>query len=62
MSDLKDNAAVREVMQKMAKELMKPRPNKKLLDKLNAEMDKALGTVLQEEDAERAEAWERSKG
>lgn len=57
----KNDKYIKDIMALIEKELNKPQPNEKVLEKLNEVLDRLLGTELQEEDYDRAEAWERSK-
>jgi len=49
------------IMKDLAEELAKLRPSQRRIDSLNRQLDKALGINTEDEDLERAEAWERSR-
>ncbi len=49
------------LLDQIAAEMKKPRPNQKLLDRLNKKLDQALGTELKDDDQELAEAYESSR-
>jgi hypothetical protein len=49
------------LMEQLAAELAKPKKNQKLIEALNKQLDKALGTELKDEDTGKAEAWERGR-
>jgi hypothetical protein len=55
------SAEIKKLMEQLAAELRRPRQNRALIEKLNRQLDRALGTELQPEDEVCAEVWERSR-
>lgn len=49
-------------LSEIAAEMARPRPNQAKLAKLNKQLDKYLGTSLQEEDYGALEDYERNRG
>lgn len=50
------------LLSEIAAEMARPRPNQSKLAKLNKQLDKVLGTSLQEEDYGALEDYERNRG
>lgn len=53
--------AVSEVMDELAAELKKRRPNERRIEQLNSRLDALLGTTLKPENHKEAARWERSR-
>lgn len=49
-----------ETMNRLAAELSKPRPSEKVLEKLNAELDRLLGTELKKDEPAHGAAYHGS--
>lgn len=53
------NKSVQRVLDRIEAEYLKKSPNPKVLDRLNKELDRLIGTEMKDEDLDRAESWER---
>lgn len=52
---------INDLLAQISVEMGQPKPSRKKLARLNAELDRLIGTELKEEDQDQAEAWERDR-